>query len=153
MFVVVYLLFFFMFFLTSELKSDLSPCWSAKNFDKRNLHMKIQEAFNFTETLVKMLCVRNFWLFWGCFFFSCLNCSGDVCAVFLFSVYQHLLRALLLASTSTCTVMILSFRTDRPGQTVQTQIRLLLEEQSDLGLHCLLFHLHRLDTLLCSRAT
>ena len=34
------------------------------------------------------------------------------------------------------TVMILSFRTDRSGQTVQTQIRLLLEEQSDQGLHC-----------------
>ena len=33
--------------------------------------------------------------------------------------------------------MILSFRTDKPRQTVQTQIRLLLEEQSDQGLHCL----------------
>ena len=31
------------------------------------------------------------------------------------------------------TVMILSFRTDMPGQTVQTQIRLLLQEQSDQG--------------------
>ena len=31
--------------------------------------------------------------------------------------------------------MVLSFRTDRSGQTVQTQIRLLLEEQSDQGLH------------------
>ena len=30
-----------------------------------------------------------------------------------------------------------------PGQTVQTQIRLLLEEQSDQGLHCLPFRLHR----------
>ena len=39
------------------------------------------------------------------------------------------------------TVMILSFRTDRSGQTVQTQIRLLL------GLHCLQFPLHLLDTL------
>ena len=38
--------------------------------------------------------------------------------------------------------MILSFRTDRSGQTVQTQIRLLLEEQSDQGFHCLLFHRH-----------
>ena len=38
--------------------------------------------------------------------------------------------------------MILSFRTDSFGQTVHTQIRLLLEEQSDQGLHCLLFHLH-----------
>ena len=40
------------------------------------------------------------------------------------------------------TVMTLSFGTQRPGQMVQTQIRLLLEEQSDQGLHCLLFHLH-----------
>ena len=42
--------------------------------------------------------------------------------------------------------MILSFRTDRSGQTVQTLIR--LEEQSDQGLHCLLFRLHHLDSLL-----
>ena len=40
------------------------------------------------------------------------------------------------------TIMILNFRTDRSGQTVQTQIRLLLEDQSDQGLHCLLFHSH-----------
>ena len=44
------------------------------------------------------------------------------------------------------TVMIISFQTDRAGQTVQTQIRLLLwiapVEQSDQGLHCLQFHLH-----------
>ena len=40
------------------------------------------------------------------------------------------------------TVMILSFRTDSFGQTVQTQIRLLQKEQSDQGLHCLLYHLH-----------
>ena len=41
--------------------------------------------------------------------------------------------------------MILSFRTDRSGQTVQTQIRLLIKEQSDQGLHCLLFNLHLFD--------
>ena len=52
------------------------------------------------------------------------------------------------------TVMFLSFRTDMPGQIVQTQIRLLLEEeQSDQGLHCLLFRLHCLDSLLYGRAT
>ena len=45
------------------------------------------------------------------------------------------------------TVMTLSFRTDRSGQTVQTQIRLLLEEQSDQGLHCLLFHLYLFDEI------
>ena len=34
--------------------------------------------------------------------------------------------------------MTLSFQTNRSGQTV-------LEEQSDQGRHCLLFHLHRFD--------
>ena len=38
------------------------------------------------------------------------------------------------------------------GQIVQTQIRLLLEEQSDQGLHCLLFHLHLLETIICYKA-
>ena len=47
-----------------------------------------------------------------------------------------------------CTVMILSLWTDRSGQTVQTQIRLLPEEQSDQGLHCLQFCLHLLNALL-----
>ena len=51
------------------------------------------------------------------------------------------------------TVMILSFRTDRSEQTVQTQVRLLLEVQSDQGLHCLPFRLHRLDSFLYGRAT
>ena len=43
--------------------------------------------------------------------------------------------------------MIISFRTDRSGQTLQTLIRLLLEEQSDQGLHCLLFDLHLFDEI------
>ena len=43
------------------------------------------------------------------------------------------------------TIMTLSFRTDRSGQTMQTHIRLLPEKQSDQGLHCLLFHLHHFD--------
>ena len=43
--------------------------------------------------------------------------------------------------------MNLSIGADRPGKTEQTQIRLLLEEQSDQGLHCLLFHLHLLDKI------
>ena len=49
----------------------------------------------------------------------------------------------------TCTSLSgnLSFRTDRSGQAVQTQIRLLLEEQSDQGLYCLLFHLHHFDKI------
>ena len=45
------------------------------------------------------------------------------------------------------TVMTLSFWTDRSGQTVQTQIRLLLEEQSDQGLHCLQFQWHLFDKI------
>ena len=47
--------------------------------------------------------------------------------------------------------MILSFWTDRYCQTVKTQIR-LLEEQSDPGLHCLPFHLHRLDAFLYEKS-
>ena len=42
----------------------------------------------------------------------------------------------------------ISFRTDILGQTVQTQIRLLLEEQSDQGLHGLLFILYFDDEFL-----
>ena len=56
-------------------------------------------------------------------------------------------------SYNICTVMVLSFRTDIPGQTVQTQIRQFLEEQSDQGLQCLPFRLHPLDSLLYGRAT
>ena len=41
----------------------------------------------------------------------------------------------------------LKFKTNRSGQTVQTQIRLFLEEQTDQGLHCLLFHLHHFDNI------
>ena len=41
------------------------------------------------------------------------------------------------------TIMVISFQSGRSRQTVQTQIRLLLEEQSDQSLHCLQFHLHR----------
>ena len=51
------------------------------------------------------------------------------------------------------TVMILSLWTNMPRQTVQTEIRLLLEEQSDQGLHCLPFRLSLLDSLLYGRAT
>ena len=52
-----------------------------------------------------------------------------------------------LTSTRLASVMILNFQTDRYEQTMQTQIRLLLEEQSDQGLHCLLFHLHVFDKI------
>ena len=46
------------------------------------------------------------------------------------------------------TVIILNIGTNRCEKTVQTQIRLLLKEQSDQGLHCLPFHRHLLDVLL-----
>ena len=60
----------------------------------------------------------------------------------------------MIMGTSTCyvctdhvTIMTLSYRTDRSGQTVQTQTRLLLEEQPDQDLHCLLFPLHHFDKI------
>ena len=46
------------------------------------------------------------------------------------------------------TVIILNIGTDRSEQTVQTQIRLLVVEQSDQGLLCLLFCLHLFNTIL-----
>ena len=49
--------------------------------------------------------------------------------------------------------MILSFRTDWSGQIVQTQIRLLLEEQSDQSLHYLQNSLHLLDALLYGKTS
>ena len=51
------------------------------------------------------------------------------------------------------TVMILRFRTDRSGETVQTQIRLILEEHPDQGLHCLQCRLHPLGAVLYDKAT
>ena len=74
--------------------------------------------------------------------------SGRCCAI-----VPGLVTMVTCVTIEVCTVMILSFRTDRSGQTVQTQIRLLLEEQSDQGLHCLPFRLHRLDSLVYSKAT
>ena len=51
-------------------------------------------------------------------------------------------------SRSEAYTIFLSFWTDRSWQTVQTQIRLLQEEQSDQGLLCLQFPLYLLDALL-----
>ena len=67
------------------------------------------------------------------------NCSG-LCSMIPFRVFlEHPLHVLYLALKYMSTiVMTLNSRTDRFGQTVQTQIRLLLEEQSDQGIHCLL---------------
>ena len=46
------------------------------------------------------------------------------------------------------TIKILSIGTNKSDQTVQTLIRLLLQEQSDQGLHCLSFQPHFLCALL-----
>ena len=56
-------------------------------------------------------------------------------------------RVLSLLGRVRINVMILSFQTNRSGQTVQTQTRLRLEVQSDQGLHCFLFHLHLFDEI------
>ena len=50
----------------------------------------------------------------------------------------HISKDPLSTNITTCTVIILNIGTDRSEQTVQTQIRLLLMEQSDQGLLCLL---------------
>ena len=63
------------------------------------------------------------------------------------SVVRIFRRFTVSALAETITVMILSLRTDRSRQTVLTQIRLLLEEQSDQGLHCLLFNSHLFEEI------
>ena len=75
----------------------------------------------------------------------CKNCccfylSLTVVAFKIFIDVMTISYSLLLYKLAT--IMILIFLTDWSRQTVQTPIRLLLEEQSDQGLHCLLFHLH-----------
>ena len=49
--------------------------------------------------------------------------------------------------------MTISFGTDSSGQTVKTQIRLLLQEQSDQGLHYLHYCLNPLDILLYGKTS
>ena len=58
----------------------------------------------------------------------------------------HILISKYVVHSLDSTVMTLIFRTNRSWQTVQTQIRLLLE-QSDQSLHCLLFCLHLFDEI------
>ena len=49
------------------------------------------------------------------------------------------------------TIIYLSFRADKSEQTVKTEIRLVLEEQSKQELHCLHFCVHLLVAFLCDR--
>ena len=61
----------------------------------------------------------------------------------ILSAFMTVMSALLLAVA----VNFLNIGADISEQTVQTQIRLLPEEQSDQGLHCLSLHLPLLDAL------
>ena len=70
--------------------------------------------------------------------------SATSCFCIIFSICSNFLRLTLLLGI---TVITLRFWTYRSWQTVQTQIRLLLEEQSDQGLHCLLLHLPLFDEI------
>ena len=65
------------------------------------------------------------------------------------NIMAHMWIDLVFAGQRSCdsfTINVLKFRTQKlltkwHMQTMQTQIRLLLKEQSDQGLHCLPFHL------------
>ena len=66
-------------------------------------------------------------------------------------LYEEMAKIIFQLSSNT--LMILSFWTDWSGQIVQTLIRLLLEAQSDQGLHCLQYCLHLLDALLYGKTS
>ena len=74
--------------------------------------------------------------------------SSSKCATLIISVFHLLQKILKNVLSIPNTVIILNIGKDRFEQTVQTQIRLLLMEQSDQGLLCLLFCLHLLNTIL-----
>ena len=78
---------------------------------------------------------------WSQELFYCSAVPDYVYSYFMFDSGQFIIGIL-------STVIILNIGTDRSEQTVQTQIRLLLMEQSDQGLLCLLFCLHLLNTIL-----
>ena len=76
-----------------------------------------------------------------------VSLKNNECVIMCAKYYVDRPTCIQYTVTFTVTVMILSFWTYRSGQTVQTEIRLLLEEQSDQGIHCLLFHLHHFDKI------
>ena len=109
-------------------------------------------AFWLGSTLFAQICLsKHFGSFWYMQTRVCFSMIFLYCLPFL----RHLLDALLYGKIIhfKFTVIILSFRTDIPGQTVQTKIWLLFEEQSDQGLHCLQFHLHLLEALQYGKAS
>ena len=67
---------------------------------------------------------------------------------FFFFLFIKYLCICLLLEDELYTVIIGNIGTDKSEQTMQTQIRLLLKEQSDQCLLCLLFCLHLLNAIL-----
>ena len=77
-------------------------------------------------------------------------CKSPYPRIFPFPLWrsQNAHNRVLVHIVSASTVIIWNIGTDRSEQTVQTQIRLLLKEQSDQCLLCLLFCLHLLNAIL-----
>ena len=68
-------------------------------------------------------------------------------------VVNRVTKVTIPANLQQYTVMVLRFWTDMPGQTVQTQIRLLLEETVRSGFTLFAILSASLDSLLYGRAT
>ena len=66
--------------------------------------------------------------------------------VILKEIFHHSLLYVLLIGFAVYTIFIINIQKGRLEQTVSTLIRLLLQEQSDKGLHNLLFHPFLLHT-------
>ena len=116
----------------------------------RFLHMRKQRR---RSAMLISTFVFTTWTVWSLYFLNLkFQASSHLLWLYSRTCVQRGWKARRQAFSRCClfkmiTAMILSFRTDRSGQPVQTQIRLLLEEQSDQGLHCLLFPLHHFDKI------
>ena len=93
------------------------------------LETNVYNSFIHTCTVIHRANLKNIsvspYLTW----FPWYGSVGQI--LFLSSQISNALNLIVNTCRSSPTVIILSFRTDRSGQTVQTQTRLLLEEQSD----------------------
>ena len=125
-------------YLLSVQKESFFPCLKTKEYvSMKTLHI---QSVLFENSVHR--CTVNI-LMWLC---KVLHQTPYIKEQPIFC--QHPIYRDNLKQLTDITVIIWNIGTDRSEQTVQTKIRLLLKEQSDQCLLCLLFCLHLLNAIL-----